>query len=337
MNKSLVPVLKLAVILFCFGLIYHAVDLEGTLSNLSQVSPLPLLAAFACVLVEPLLMAHRTALLMRQKDMHINVPRLTRLIFTSNFLSVAVPSGVGPDALRLLLLKKAGYSGTHSTSVLLMDRMLSVQALALLSVPGLLVIWNTFPEQHVLWGMVMGIGLIFFLSTLALSTIPGLCLAWAIKKYPNTHHVRQHYLSNLKKWLIRGMEILAAIHASFHAFHASYCLLVKILFWNVINQLLRIVQILLLFIAVGHPVSPGAGLAFVPIIIMVALLPITYFGLGLKEGAFLYFFVQVGIPASICLSVSLLTYLLIFAAMIPGAFFFLRTNTFSDKVHEDKN
>jgi hypothetical protein len=64
-------------------------------------------------------------------------------------------------------------------------------------------------------------------------------------------------------------------------------------------------------------------LAFVPIILMLSFLPISFFGLGIKEGAFVYFFSQVQVPSAAALTVSLITYPLIFLAILPGGLFLL--------------
>ena len=61
-------------------------------------------------------------------------------------------------------------------------------------------------------------------------------------------------------------------------------------------------------------------------IVLLTLLPISDFGLGIKESAFLYFFGRAGVPSTVCLSASCITYVLILGAMIPGAFFALFTS-----------
>ncbi|SMP38299.1 conserved hypothetical protein [Desulfonatronum zhilinae] len=323
MPRLLAHAFKLGIIVACFGLIYFAVDFDDFWAKLTIASPILVAAAFGCVLVEPLLMAHRTRLLLQQKGIFIGFFQLTRLVFISNFLSVAVPSGAGPDAVRILMLKRSGHSGTHSTSTLLMDRMLSVLSLALLSFPGLILVWSHTTERALLWSVLGVMILVLILSVLAISRVPGLVLGWMIRRLCTSREDEQSFAQRLLHWGRTSLKLLASVHTSFREFSVKKAVLVRILFWNVVNQFLRVIQILLLFSAFGHSLPMATGLAFVPVILLVVLLPITYYGLGVKEGAFLFFFVQVGVPASTCLAVSVLTYALVFGAMIPGAVFLL--------------
>ena len=64
-------------------------------------------------------------------------------------------------------------------------------------------------------------------------------------------------------------------------------------------------------------------MTFIPMIILVTLLPVPFYGLGFKEGAFIFFFSLVNIPNEISFSVSLMSYPLLLVGIIPGAIFFL--------------
>jgi uncharacterized membrane protein YbhN (UPF0104 family) len=57
---------------------------------------------------------------------------------------------------------------------------------------------------------------------------------------------------------------------------------------------------------------------FVPIIAIINLLPITFNGLGLREGIYTFLFVPVGVPAATAVSMSLAFYFLRFSAGLLG-------------------
>ena len=100
---------------------------------------------------------------------------------------------------------------------------------------------------------------------------------------------------------------------------------------NVVVQVLRTLQIHFIFRSLGVSVPLAQEFAFVPIIVLLTLLPISYFGLGIKEGAFAYFFSSVGIPPSVSVSVSLITYPLIVLGLLPGALFLATRNKAKDE------
>jgi len=57
---------------------------------------------------------------------------------------------------------------------------------------------------------------------------------------------------------------------------------------------------------------------FVPIIAIINLLPFTFNGLGLREGAYVFLFVPVGVSAEAAVAMSLAFYSLRFAAGMVG-------------------
>ena len=89
----------------------------------------------------------------------------------------------------------------------------------------------------------------------------------------------------------------------------------------IIIQLLTFFNVFLLFKVMSSEVSPMTILALVPIIQLISLLPVTISGLGIREGAFVYFFGWQGISAEIAFAVSLLNFLILngIPALIGGA------------------
>ena len=69
-------------------------------------------------------------------------------------------------------------------------------------------------------------------------------------------------------------------------------------------------------LAIGTPVGFGWILTLMPVITTIALLPLTLFGLGLKDGAFVFFFSGIGVAASAALAVSFVTYALIIVTSV---------------------
>ena len=65
---------------------------------------------------------------------------------------------------------------------------------------------------------------------------------------------------------------------------------------------------------------------FVPITSIVTILPVSFAGLGVREGAYVFLFIQAGMPRETALSLSLLVYVIsIFApGLIGGAVYVLK-------------
>jgi hypothetical protein len=65
---------------------------------------------------------------------------------------------------------------------------------------------------------------------------------------------------------------------------------------------------------------------FVPLIAIINLLPITFNGLGLREGIYTFLFVPVGVPPAVAVSMSLAFYFLRFSAGLLGGLMYALRN-----------
>ena len=93
---------------------------------------------------------------------------------------------------------------------------------------------------------------------------------------------------------------------------------------NVVFQVFRVFQIHFLFRALGAYPPLAVEMAFVPVILILILMPFSpYLGLGVKEAAFIYFFSLAGIPREVSFSVSILSHVVILVGLIPAVFLFL--------------
>lgn len=264
-------------------------------------------------------MVIRCIILFASKGITIGFFFLLRIFFVSNFFSLAIPSSIGADALRIIMLKRENYCLTHSTSIMIMDRMISVLAMAFFSLFGVAIIWNSFPDANSLYLIIFVCVVTVVVSFLSISRFPQEFLRWLLS---GCNYFRSSILkcsSGIVSFIEKLLHALTDVHRSFIDISSKPLVIGHVFLWNALNQVFRILQVHFLFLALGYPVSLHLEMAFVPIIMLLTLLPITYFGLGVREGAFVFFFSQVGVPPSVCLSASLLTYLLIVAGMLPGA------------------
>jgi hypothetical protein len=98
--------------------------------------------------------------------------------------------------------------------------------------------------------------------------------------------------------------------------------LANVLAGSVAVQLLRILQAYALGRSLGLVPPFTAYFAFVPIILLVMLLPITIYGLGTSQLAFTALFARAGVPAGQAVALSLLFVGLGLVGNLPGAFLY---------------
>ncbi|HIC88234.1 MAG TPA: hypothetical protein EYP04_02370, partial [Anaerolineae bacterium] len=87
-----------------------------------------------------------------------------------------------------------------------------------------------------------------------------------------------------------------------------------------------------IFRALGREVALVYCLLFTPIIMAISMLPISINGLGVREGAYSYFFGLVAVTATEAVAASLLFFILVtLASLIGGLIFALRPSKWRDE------
>jgi len=74
----------------------------------------------------------------------------------------------------------------------------------------------------------------------------------------------------------------------------------------------------LIFLSMGQDIPFIIQLGIVSIISALTMLPVTFNGLGLREGAFAYFFAFIGVSQPVAVATSLLFLVIVLIATLPG-------------------
>jgi hypothetical protein len=82
---------------------------------------------------------------------------------------------------------------------------------------------------------------------------------------------------------------------------------------------IRVLQAWLLGLALGITAGPAAYFAFIPIILLVLLLPLPGNGIGSSQAAFVWTFARVGVPSPQAFALSVLFIGLGIVGNVPGA------------------
>ena len=89
-----------------------------------------------------------------------------------------------------------------------------------------------------------------------------------------------------------------------------------------------------LYLALGGEVTVIDCIAFIPLVYVAVLIPISVGGLGVREGTLIYLFGMVGVPPEISISVGLLSHVLQLVVGLPGLIPFLFDQRASSSVQE---
>jgi uncharacterized protein (TIRG00374 family) len=273
---------------------------------LASVSWLPIAAACVLVFVDRFLNAYRSiALLDPVRESRPPIVALVRIFFVSTFIG----NTVGTDVTRVWSLSREGVSGSASVASVLMDRLLGVASILIAAVAGLALAPELLSEPRVEW------------SFAALAAGCALSLAFVFST--RMDDALRSLLVRLPDGAIR--RTAARVLDALQAYRGHHGMLGVVLVASIGVQVLRILQAWLLGMSL-HAASPiGDYFAFVPIVLLVMLLPITTYGLGTSQLAFAWCFSHSRVPMheNTAYALSVLFIALGLVGNLPGAIWYV--------------
>lgn len=285
------------------ALLYYANPREVARS-LAGASPAWLLTAIAIVIVDRLANAYRWLVLLRaiEPARHIPPGSAVRVFFVSGFLGSFLPGSVGGDAVRTLGLARLNVPPADAFASVMVDRMLGVASVLLMAAGSLVIVGGRLPAVTlaVLWSLVGGLLLLFALLLFDSRLLSGMT-TWLI--------------GSRLPWLNRMLtKALGAIRQYGHHRRA----LVAVLLVSIGVQVLRTLQAW----ALGQALDVDAALvwyfAFLPVIILVMLLPTSVAGLGTGAVAFQVLFATIDVPVAQSFTLAVLFTATAIVGTLPG-------------------
>lgn len=276
---------------------------DEVVAALANVSWPPIALALLFVLVDRVLMAWRWLQLLCIVEPQRRPPlgALIQIFLVSTFLGTFLPASVGSDAVRAWHLSKLEVSGADSVASVLLDRMSGLASLLLMALAGLFLARDLAGNAALLVAMAA--------ATLACATV----LAVVVSRRAAAGVLG--LLSRVPGRLGSGGHGLIISLRRYEAFLPQ---LLAVLIGSVTVQVLRILQAWCLGQALGITAPLAAYFAFVPLIVLVMLLPVTINGIGTGQAAFVWLFARVGVSEPLAFTLSVLFVALGLVGNLPG-------------------
>lgn len=295
---------QIAVSVALLAWLLSRVGLNSLIIALREVDSRYYLLAFAIFLCGEVISSWRWQVLLASQHVRVSLGQLTVLYFIGGFFNSLLPSTVGGDVVKIYMLaSEKGETISAATSVV-MDRvtgMVMLFAIALISLP-------------------FGYRLIPLEIHLAVIAFWAALLGGAL------------LLRHRKAWTRLGQrwspirrvleaEYTQRIVASMEAYDSQtiICALAIALLFNATLIAVRY----LIALAIGVRISLLYFLIFVPIINLVAMLPISLNGLGVREAAYVYLFGLAGVSVAASLAMSLAFYVMRMIGGFIGGLFYI--------------
>lgn len=224
-------------------------------------------------------------------------------LFFNNFL----PANIGGDIARVADASRYGPTKTAALSAVLMDRLIGTVALA-----GLALVTTVPAIDHFHLGVVYAFVVAFFGLSVG--------MLWLVF-HPGTIPLLDRLLARVG--LARLAPHLDDLALRLGVFRGRRDLLARMLVVALVTQVSRIGVHALVARALGVPVPFVYFLLFVPLLAVIVSLPISFNGLGVREGAGILLFGLVGVDRAHAFSLQFTTYLVAVAVSLLGGLVFV--------------
>ena len=294
-------VLRAAASAVLLWLLMRRLDLSHVGGLLRHMQVGWLAAALGVMLVSRVLSCLRLIILVRAKGIPYDAKIVSRIVLAAEFYGAFLPTSIGGDAVRLVGLTRHTAKGIEAGSAVFVERAIGVFGLLVFGVIGTLWAWPRLHDHAILW------------AALAPSVV-GLLVAAAAMK--------ERWASFVLRWsgLLRvpWAGKLLAWQQAVRAYRRQPLVVVQVLAVTLGIHFLRILAVYLAAVALGAALPFAPVLAFVPLILLISLLPISVGGFGVRENAFVHCFGQVGASPAMAFSISIVAHTLSVIAHIPG-------------------
>ncbi|WP_421999483.1 lysylphosphatidylglycerol synthase transmembrane domain-containing protein [Reyranella sp.] len=293
--------LKVALSALILGLLLHTMDLGRLSVLLAGVDPWLACLAIVVLMTVPAISIPRWRAILSSLGEELPTPTVARALYVGAFFNQVLPSSVGGDAWRIWFCTRAGVPLGVAANSVLIERLVGLVAVVLcfcLTIPVLLGRVGDHPARWLLWLMLAGcVGVLLGLAVLA-------AIAGRLDRSP------------LLRPLASLGRALSTVARSSH---------VGLLLWTgLLGQAAAILAFYLVSRGAGAPLTLVDCAVTLAPGLLIALVPVSLGGWGVREGAFVLLLGFYGMRPEQSLVVSVLFGLALLAASMPGLVLWLR-------------
>lgn len=318
-SRTLLFLVKIAISAGLLVYLLGNVDLASVLRHFEEGDPRRFALAIAIYWVVVILSTVRWKLLLDALGGTSSFGALIQSYLISAFFANFLPSNVGGDVVRVEEAARAAGSRTASLTVAAMDRIVGFIALYFIAVPAFLL---GGPMVQGLAGarVILSSLTVLFLGMGFVFARPGLVTSIAeragVKRFP---------------W---AYARLGTVQNALDAFRANRGAVVNSFLLSLVLQFLGVSYFHLVARALGIPLELSTSLLMVPLCTLIQAIPVSFNGWGLREGVYVLYFRQVGLPRESALAFSIVAATLVVLLSISGLFVWLGRRSYAHESHK---
>ncbi len=300
-KQRLFALLKVAVSIVLLYLLLRSMDAEVVANILGRLPFVAIAVACALLVLQTLVLAVRWWLVMAAIGVPLKYGKIVPLTYMGVFFNQVLPTSFGGDAVRMWQAYRAGVPTEAAVGSVLLERISGVIGLVVLTTLG---VWymggniDNEPLRLVLLAMLP----LTFLGVAVLASLDRMPNGW--RQLP--------VLAELTRLAADSRRIFFAPGTA-----------VPLLLLSILSHALAAGAVYAFAEGLRLDLSIWDCLALFPAVILATMLPISFAGWGIREGAMVMLFAFAGVNADTALALSLAFGLAFFAASLPGCAFWL--------------
>jgi glycosyltransferase 2 family protein len=233
--------------------------------------------------------------------------RLTLVYFEAAFFNLFLPTLIGGDIVRGYTIYRITHGHDASIASILVDRLSGFAAMVVIALVALAFAYQRLQDPPVVWMILSVAGAFAMAMTLLLND-----------------RMKSGATGILRLvGLVRFQAKIEGMVEAIHRYRRHHQALGQALVLSGLLQALIIVTYYLIGTNLNLGVPLGYFFLYVPLITVMAMLPVSVAGLGVREGGVVYFFAKVGVDPAAALGMSLVWFSLSLAVSSLGGLAFL--------------
>lgn len=265
-----------------------------------------LLSALIPYLIFIIVSAWRWQVLLDYKKITMSYGKTTVVYFISLFFNNFLPTTVGGDVMRVFYSMREKKADALAT--VLADRILGFVGLFVFALGAVLYLLIYQNRREFLSLMIIG--------------LLGLILITYLLFSERVYAIFTPIIAKIK--VFRIGERLSNLHRTMTDFGGAWGVIVLCVVHSIIIQgLLAFAPFLVLRSMGNFEVSILPFFIYVPIINVISMIPVSLNGLGVRENFYVLLFARAGLPGETSLTMSLVSFFLIFLYSLIGGIFFI--------------
>ncbi len=298
---------KAAVSFFIILVLIVKVNLSETFSAVLTAKWNFVIGSWVFMILSTILASYRWRLLIKVQGDDFKMRKLIKLYFIGMFFNLAMPSLVGGDVVRGYSISKYTRSISKSFIPILLERTIGVLALISISLVAANSLLN-YPKLVKEWGVFLIFGIIVILL-----------LMISLRKYLYSFVVASLKLIGFKEASGKVQNISDILRQYVRSKRSMSCAFLI----SLVIQFLVVLANYFIALSMDIEISLYNLCIYIPIINLISMVPISFNGVGIREGAYVYFLGMSNVPESSALSMSIIWLAVLLLCGIIGGIFWI--------------